>query len=238
MNDREYLAAEYALGLLEGADLLEARGLASSDVEFAAYVAAWEERLAPLFDEFGEEVPPVDVWNRVKAELDSEHGVDVVQLTRRVSWWKGTTAAASAIAASLALVIAFDVIRPPSPVPAPPVEQPAQAEVMVASLMSEDRSMMLSASWQSDQRELTVMPGNMPAEPGRSLELWIIPADGTPRSLGLIDPAGPGRMTVEENMAPYLAESATLAVSIEPEGGSPGPAPTGPVIASGALAKV
>jgi anti-sigma-K factor RskA len=39
-------------------------------------------------------------------------------------------------------------------------------------------------------------------------------------------------------MAPMFAEAATLAISVEPEGGSPGPGPTGPVVASGALAKV
>jgi anti-sigma-K factor RskA len=45
-------------------------------------------------------------------------------------------------------------------------------------------------------------------------------------------------MAVDEAMAPMFAEAATLAVSVEPEGGSPGEAPTGPVVASGTLAKV
>jgi anti-sigma-K factor RskA len=233
MTDREYLAAEYALGILEGEELLEARGLAASDDDFVREVEEWNERLAPLFDEMGEETPPDAIWQRVKAGIDSDRGGDVVELKRRLGWWKGMTAAASAIAASLAFVVAYDVTRPP-----PVVETPARGDMMVASLMSQDKAMMLSAAWKPSERRLMVMPGNMRPEPGHSHELWIIPADGKPRSLGLVTGEGPHRMAVDEAMAPMFAEAATLAISVEPEGGSPGPGPTGPVVASGALAKV
>ena len=114
----------------------------------------------------------------------------------------------------------------------------ARGEMMVASLMSEDKAMMMSATWEPDRKSLMVTPGNMPPDPGHSHELWIIPADGTPRSLGLVTGDGPHRMDVPADMAAHFAEAATLAISVEPEGGSPGDAPTGPVIASGALAKV
>lgn len=233
MTDREYLAAEFALGILEGEELVEARGLAASDSDFARAVEQWHERLAPLFDEMGEETPPDVVWQRVKAGIDSERSSDVVDLKRRLGWWKGMTAGASAIAASLALVVAFDATRPP-----PVVETPARGQMMVASLMAEDKTMMMSAAWEPSDKSLMVTPGNMPPAAGHSHELWIIPADGTPRSLGLVSGDGPHRVAVEEAMAPMFAEAATLAVSVEPEGGSPGPGPTGPVIASGALAKV
>ena len=233
MTGRDYLAAEYALGILKGEELVEARGLAASDGDFAREVEAWNERLAPLFDEMDEEAPPEAVWLRIKAGIDGDRGGDVVELKRRLGWWKGMSAAASAIAASLALVVAFDATRPP-----PVVEAPARADMMVASLMSSDKAMMMSAAWKPSEKRLMVMPGNMPPEPGHSHELWIIPADGKPRSLGLISGEGPHRMAVDEAMAPMFAEAATLAISVEPEGGSPGPGPTGPVIASGALAKV
>ena len=233
MTDREYLAAEHALGILEGEELVEARGLVASDPDFARAVEEWDERLAPLFDEMGEETPPAEVWLRVKAGIDADRGGDVVDLKRRLGWWKGTTAAASAIAASLALVVAYDVTRPP-----PVIETPARAPMMVASLMSEDKAMIMSATWEPSEKSLMVTPGNMAPAAGHSHELWIIPADGKPRSLGLVTGDGPRRMAVDEAMAPMFAEAATLAISVEPEGGSPGPGPTGPVVASGALAKV
>ncbi len=51
MTQTDTLAAEYALGLLEGEDLLRARGMVASDPDFAAAVARWERQLAPLLDE-------------------------------------------------------------------------------------------------------------------------------------------------------------------------------------------
>lgn len=233
MTDRDYLAAEFALGILEGEELLEARGLAASDPEFAREVAAWERRLAPLFDEIGEQVPPEGIWQRVKRELDRDRDGDPVALPKRLGWWKGMTAAAAAIAAALALVVAFNATRPP-PVLAPPLK----SELLVASLVSEDKAMLMSATWEAQDRSLTIMPGNLPPAPGRSHELWIIPADGTPRSLGLVAGEGPHRIAVPANAAAHFAQAATLAVSVEPAGGSPGPGPTGPVVASGALARI
>ncbi len=55
-------------------------------------------------------------------------------------------------------------------------------------------------------------------------ELWIIAPDAAPVSLGLL---ADGPLTVQYPMPP---RGWTLAVSIEPAGGSPTGAPTGPVI--------
>jgi len=84
MTDREYLAAEYALGILEGEELVEARGLVASDADFAREVDEWSERIAPLFDEAGEEAPPEVLWQRVKAEIDRDRGGDIVDLRKRI----------------------------------------------------------------------------------------------------------------------------------------------------------
>ena len=51
MTADQLLAAEYALGLLEGEDLLAARARESADPAFARDVAEWQERLAPLADD-------------------------------------------------------------------------------------------------------------------------------------------------------------------------------------------
>lgn len=236
MTKRDTLAAEHALGLLEGEALLEARGLVASDAGFAALVAEWEERLAPLFDEIGEARPSDALLEKIRAEIAGEapRGALVV-LKRRLGIWQGATAAASAIAASLLLLVVTDSGR--SPPTAPPVSAPSPAP-MVAALMGEDQAMLASAAWQAEQGSLMIMPGKMPPAPGRSHQLWIIPADGTPRSLGLMEGEGMHRMAVPAALRGYFAEKATLAISVEPAGGAPGALPTGPVIASGALASV
>jgi anti-sigma-K factor RskA len=62
--------------------------------------------------------------------------------------------------------------------------------------------------------------------------LWLIAEGGAPVSLGLLEPQGPSRITVPDDLRPVLA-GATLAVSDEPPGGSPTGQPTGAVLAAG-----
>ncbi len=91
------------------------------------------------------------------------------------------------------------------------------------------------ANWDSAARQLMVAEVKMPVVPGRDYQLWLIPADGKPRSIGVMPNRPHLRLALAEPMSNMLAEGATLAVSLEPLGGSPTDAPTGPVVASGAL---
>jgi anti-sigma-K factor RskA len=74
----------------------------------------------------------------------------------------------------------------------------------------------------------------------KTLEVWLVPPDGTPRSLGLL-PSAEGGTTVALNLPHDTAQSlatAALAVSLEPSGGSTTGSPTGPVLFSGSLVPV
>jgi anti-sigma-K factor RskA len=74
----------------------------------------------------------------------------------------------------------------------------------------------------------------------KTLEVWLVPPDGTPRSLGLL-PSVEGGTTVALNLPHETAEALTtseLAVSLEPSGGSTTGLPTGPVLFSGAVLPV
>jgi anti-sigma-K factor RskA len=75
----------------------------------------------------------------------------------------------------------------------------------------------------------------MPADPAHDHELWVIPADGKPRSLGTMPRTARMHARLEPAMARELHQGATLAISVEPTGGSPTGSPTGPVVASGKL---
>jgi anti-sigma-K factor RskA len=75
-------------------------------------------------------------------------------------------------------------------------------------------------------------PVEVPA--GKALELWIKPPGGTsPRSLGVLPPAG--RRLILPSMP---AAGTALMISLEPPGGSPTGAPTGPVVFGGKLGRV
>lgn len=225
-DDRRDLAAEYSLGLLTGSELAQARTLLADDPEFRAEVAGWTARLSPLLDEVQPAEPPKRLWPAIAAATGG--AIDnVVALRRRVNVWRGISVGMTALAASLAVVLL-------QPTPQPPVQSPAAP--MVAMVSDEGKTMTVVANWDPDDRQLVLaMAGDMPEDPGKAHELWVIPQGGTPRSLGTMADRPMSRMELAETLADLLSQGATIAISVEPPGGSPTGAPTGPVIASGTL---
>ncbi|QJI31456.1 hypothetical protein HKK55_23075 [Pseudomonas sp. ADAK18] len=73
-------------------------------------------------------------------------------------------------------------------------------------------------------------------EPDRSLELWAIPADGTPVSLGLLPEDGNGIIGLNPRQQETISKPVELLVSSETKGGSVSKQPTGPTVYQGALA--
>lgn len=231
------LAGEYALGLLTGDELAEARRRFAEDAEFRAEVGRWLGRLAPLLDEIPAAQPPATLWRRIEQNLGSGRAANdnETSLRRRVAIWRGATAAALAVAASLALVMITrpDPVIPPAVTPAP-VGQP-----LFASLSDEGQATRLFASWNPAEGRLVIAEANAVEVPaGSDRELWVIPAGGAPQSLGTI--GGEARAVVQpgDALTAELREGATLAVSIEPAGGSPTGQPTGPVVVTGTLEPV
>ena len=91
---------------------------------------------------------------------------------------------------------------------------------------------MLVVSLDLHHDRLTLDATRLPAtEAGKSLELWILPPSGNPRSLGLLANRRLS-LPLDGTAAADLAQGA-LAVSLEPAGGSPTGLPTGPVLYSG-----
>lgn len=230
------LAAEYALGVLTGDDLRRARELARTDADFRSEVARWSGRLAPILDEIDPVAPPLESWNAIQRRVGgSGEGGNVVQLRRRVQQWRGLAAAMSALAACLAVVMIAGIPRP-SPAPVQ-VQRPAAAP-LVAMLGDQQKQMKVVASWDPVAQQLVLaVPGDMPADKRHSHELWVIPSGGKPRSLGTMSSSKQMHMRLADALAELLQQGATIAISVEPKGGSPSGAPTGPVIASGALTK-
>ncbi|HET7577016.1 MAG TPA: anti-sigma factor [Sphingomicrobium sp.] len=230
------LAGEYALGVLTGGDLERARELAKSDPQFRVEVARWSGCLAPLLDSVPPADPPAAAWDRIERRLGGQaNGNNVIQLRRRVYQWRGIAAAMSGLAACLALVLVAD-IRPPAPVPAQIEQSPAQP--LVAMLGDQQTKVKVVASWDPAARQLVLaVPGEMPSDAQHSHELWVIPAGGKPRSLGTMSAGKQMHMRLADALAQLLRQGATIAVSVEPRGGSPTGAPTGPVVASGVLSQ-
>lgn len=236
----DLLAAEYALGVLEGADLAEARRLLDRDPAFAASVADWSERLSPLLAGVAPAEPGGHVWPAIASALDSgdrEPAGNVVLLKHRLRVWRGYSAAVTAIAASLALAVALDVTKDQPIVPVQPTE-PAGARTLVATLSSEDNPARLVVSWDPVGRSFLVTPAVLSSAAGHDHELWLIPPSGTPRSLGIVQTDASQRIVIPVELLRDLSDDASIALSVEPDGGSPTGLPTGPVIAAGKLQQI
>jgi len=104
-----------------------------------------------------------------------------------------------------------------------------------ATLMTANAQPALKVEAHEDY--LNVEPLTLAAiDPGQSLELWAIPADGKPISLGVIPAGGKGKVELSDAQKALIGKPIALAVSLEPKGGSPTGQPTGPVLYQGALA--
>ncbi|MET0365718.1 MAG: anti-sigma factor [Sphingobium sp.] len=217
--DRADLAAELALGLLEGSDRAEALRLCLSDPDFAAEVEAWGHRLSPLLDATPHQAPSHRVWNAVEARIaDHPSTAQVRSLRLR----RGGAIAAGTIAACLALVLIV-----PRPAPSGPeavgVSQLADAQGAAAMAISYD-----------PQAGVLRLGSSQLQSGAKSPELWIIPEDGVPRSLGLIGAHG-GRLTVEAGLRQFLRDGVTLAITLEDPATAPHKAPTSSPILTGKI---
>jgi anti-sigma-K factor RskA len=92
------------------------------------------------------------------------------------------------------------------------------------------------ASLSPDGRALVLQPLQAPTlTAAQALELWSVPRQGGPRSLGVVRADRPTTLLLP---ASATQGTAAFAVSVEPTGGSPTGAPTGPVVSVGAVASI
>jgi anti-sigma-K factor RskA len=214
------LAAEYVLGTLRGrARRRFERWLVSPQV--GDIVKGWEERLAGLEPRLDKVTPPTTVWRGIENRLD----------LRRKPATRWLAIAASLI---IATVIGFYVLRQP---PA----TPELAATQKALIQENAQTIYWSVELLGDNQELAVHVQSPHAlEPGKALELWVLPAPGVnhgqPVSLGLLPANGAERRALTAAQRAALAGARQLAVSLEPAGGSPTGLPTGPVLHVAALA--
>lgn len=232
LSDDEAVAAEHALGVLTAAERAGVEARMAREPAFAAAVEDWRVRLAPLAAGVEAVAPPAGVWPRIAARLPAN---DNIAFTRRLRFWRGAALGGlSVAAASLAMAVML-ANRPPivvTPPPAPPM--------LNASLGAEGAQPLFVASYDPMRKALIITSLAQPGgDPLHVHQLWLIPGDGKPRALGLIEPGKSKTIPMPNGMAPMAGEGAALAVSIEAPGGSTTEkGPLGPIAAVGKLAKV
>lgn len=232
----ELLAMDMALGALDRGERRAAELRQRSDPAFRALVEAWTARLAPLDDATPKVRPPALVWQGIEDEITPPPRAAAPAPTPRASWWNSLAVWRSlAFAGTAAAVIAIAQIGPAPVVPPAPSAPP---QILVAALAGSDGTLLLSAAYDPMRGAVVLTPATQRQDEGKSAELWVIEGKNPPRSLGVIDIKDPNAHVLGAGQLKGLQSGATLAISIEPYGGSPTGRPTGPVVASGTLKAV
>jgi anti-sigma-K factor RskA len=222
-DDDDILAAEFALGLLDRAESEAVQLRVRSDAVLSLRIAWWRDQLVPLVAE-AEVAPPERLWARIASQLPVNDN-----LPRLMKRWRALAIGATGIAAALAVFVGS---RQPTPLPL--TLQPAP---MVATLSGETNPAIVTVSYDATSGQMTIAPSSLTAGAGDA-ELWIIPEDGKPRSMGVIDTKSPAGHAVAIERRTFVHPGATFAISLEPKGGSPTGSPTGSVIATGKIIRV
>ena len=174
-----------------------------------------------------------------------ELSADVIYLANRVRRWRGATLGIAAIAALLAIYVAVsrfapDIIppqlRPNGTGMMTRTEGPARAQQdrLVAVLQQQPTAPAFLVTLDTQHRTLFVRRVSATPETNRSYELWLISSRfPAPRSLGVVGNDEFTQRALPGNYDVDTLRAASYAVSLEPTGGSPSGAPTGPVLFTG-----
>ena len=228
-DGRDFAAAEYVLGVLSASDRRAAEARIVRDPAFAADVAFWEARLGGLAEGVVPVAPPAEIWRRIEAKIAAAVELPSQRqgLWQSLAFWR-TLALASAMVAAASFGGLFYLARLPSV--GPP---------LVASLDEKSGQPGFVAASNPADGSVTIIPAALlSGEAQRAYELWVIPPGGSPHSLGLVDPARPVKVVVPPELWPHVSADSTLAITLEPPGGSPTGKPTGPIVANGKLASI
>lgn len=220
------LASEYVLGTLRGPARRRFEALLLAHPALRAAVARWQARLMPLAATVAPVAPSAGVWSRVQRRVFNDPAPQ--PWWRKLGLWQGASAFATVAALALALLLAQP--KPPAPTLA------AAAPIVVVIAPNPEAAAVLQAGFaagiSADGRSIVIRPlHDIAHDAAHALELWAVPAQGAPRSLGLVS----GHQATTVQRAVLLKDTAAFAVSLEPAGGSPSGAPTGPVVSVGKL---
>lgn len=226
---RDALAAEYALGTLQGAARRRFERVLKEDPALRVKVEAWQTRLEPLSDWVEPVQPPRRVWQAVESRIQGRARPSGIW--NSLPFWRGL--AGMCATAVLALALTLGVLR----------DTGLGAKEHMIVVMSDDKSRpMMTVSWPMEGRDSKMrirVIGHQEMAPDTAWELWMLPGgDGKPRSLGLITTHETQEVDIPPHLLPAVNAAWGMAMSVEPKYGSPSGVPTGPVLYSGQCTRI
>lgn len=233
---RQMLAGQYVLGTLRGRARARFERLLRNDVALQGEVSHWERRLAPLAARITPQAPREIVWTQIDRSININKVTALAAVpapTGALNLWRGWAMVSTAASVLLAAGLWQELQRGPQIIEVPKiitVQAPAKPMPYVALLQPDKSGARWKVSLYPDRATMKIaVSGQYAMTKPQSLELWVLEAAG-PRSLGVLPMHGEMEMPLPKAMP--VKGDMTLAVSLEPMGGSPTGQPTGPVILS------
>lgn len=213
-NRDDLTAAEYVLGTLDEVNrqAFEARMLQDNDLK--RQVAWWQRALGYVDLATPVETPPERVWSRIVARLPGQ---------KKAKPWAFTSVTGWLVAAMLGCVLVFNYLQSPTE---SGTKQP------IAVLNAADGKSQFVVFADRNRRVFSLNALNVTVADNHSLQLWAIAGNSAPVSLGLLRQDDDNLLPMPKDV---LLNNITLAVSLEPKGGSKQAGPSGPVLYSGVL---
>jgi anti-sigma-K factor RskA len=235
-NERllEKLASEYVLGTLRDGARRRFEATLKNDPVVQRAVAEWQDRLHPMAEFATAIQPPPQVWRAIVKKLNL-HPVESnrakrsfwLNLRKDLSFWRGLGMTSTALAIILVSVLLGKQAEPVAPVTS-----------YIALLADNQAQPIAIVTGDARRHELTIkVVARQTIAADKSLELWAVPQQGSPRSLGRVADNGSIMLPLPENATPQSIP--LLVVTLEPKGGSPNPnRPTGPILFKGAWLQI
>ncbi len=247
-RDDPMLAAEYSLGLLEGEELLTARGKMTDGGIFVSRKDWWDNWFIPLSDEMDGAAPDAQLWERIDSAVNAKEsgtdaGADVIALKQRLRNWQiaGSTAAAAAVAAVVLMVVSPNTLNTIQGAgdPSAPTIAAAPAAPLMANVPIGDTNLRIGVTYLPEAKEMLVSASGLTADGVHDHELWLVPADGSNlQSLGVVVAGEERRVTLPAEITGNMGDGVAVVLTREPLGGKPDGIDAGPVVAQGAFTQV
>lgn len=218
----DLLVAEYVLGVLPHDERVALAARLAAEPVLQARRRYWEDQLSPLGAEIEPVQPPASVLAAVEQRLFPE-AARPPGLWSSLAFWRAATAALLVLlVAGLALFATQRANGPAGP-------------SYVASLTASAAPLQIEVLYDASTRRLKLNRVSGGPAQGRDLQLWLIAGKDAPISLGVVPASATASLEVPAAIASRLAPQAVVAVSDEPQGGSPTGQPTGAVLATAPL---
>lgn len=230
-NLRDLLAGRYALGVMQAGARRRFESWLRYDQGLRRLTRRWERQLDGLNQNLTPVSPPARVWQRLEQRISPAHTaskdtpVQGVHLSNGWQGWRSFALFASLVAVMLGGWIVYPH-KPHRAVPPP---------INLAVLSGDTGAMYVMCSDPVSHKAAFEVLAKAAIPDDKDAELWLLPANGAPRSMGLLPREGRMVKTVRAEILAQFAGAKGLAVSVEPKGGSPTGGPTGPIPYQGKL---